>query len=115
MRSLLNGGTLSKGDLLPLPDLAVLLLSIPRCLPNMLELYIAKIRAIHQAESGYHECADVLGIFGPVTRELLSYPSYDWEQAARKRRIALIKSFNELVQDVDQTSRQIQVRLFLHL
>lgn len=87
--------------------------SIPERLPDLLDQYIRKIRTIHPDQSGYHDCLDVLRVFGPSIRRLLSYGSGEWEPAALGKRFALIKTFNKLVQEVDRTSHQIQVRRIL--
>ncbi|KIO17585.1 hypothetical protein M407DRAFT_32733 [Tulasnella calospora MUT 4182] len=79
-----------------------------RSLPDVLEQYIAEVGTIHRAETGHHECVDILRVFGPSARQLLSYHGFDWGGSAQIRRFALIKAFNKFVQEVDQTSRQIQ-------
>ncbi|KIO16160.1 hypothetical protein M407DRAFT_34206 [Tulasnella calospora MUT 4182] len=75
---------------------------------NVLVQYTAKIRAIHPAQSGCHERINILRVFGPPTRRLLDYSNGDWQRDACEKRFALMKTFNEYVEEVDQTSRQMQ-------
>lgn len=76
--------------------------------------YIAKIRTTHAVESGHHERIDTLWALGPSPRQVFSSHSINWSSDTEAQRFELVKTFNKFVQDVDQTSHQIEVRTLLH-
>lgn len=87
-----------------------LFIRIPKRLFVVLEQHIAKIRAFSLPKRSYLQCIEVLQIFGPPTRQLVSYGSNVLDDDAKEARAALIETFNKFVQEIDQASRQIQVR-----
>ncbi|KAG9026884.1 hypothetical protein FS837_004486 [Tulasnella sp. UAMH 9824] len=71
-----------------------------------LERYIAKIRSIHPTECGHYERIDILRVFGPSTRQVLSFHPDNW--IISTARFLFVETFNKFVQEVDQTSRRME-------
>ncbi|KAG9040999.1 hypothetical protein FS837_012860 [Tulasnella sp. UAMH 9824] len=69
--------------------------SIPKHLFCVLEQHITKISAFHLAKRSFHQSVEVLQIFGPSTRQLLSYGYNVLDDEAKEAHAALIETFNK--------------------